>query len=287
MDSLWKNSLMFLATPNSIVSPQSIESILSCVSRKREMSEMAIDFTVYYWPIAFRGMFVECTILQAGKTFERVKDGAAINTLRNKDLAQSAAEGRFLMAPPFVRDHKMDMWLSQTPAILLHVAEGGSLIPSDLRLKAKIHKLMFDCDDVLQDFTRNNGARMWTTEEFKDFVTTRFTKWLMIFELTRTNSSGDGTYFMKTAEATLADVCVFALFGTMRHCLPDLKPLISTKAPSMSAWLDDTTGKEAMSAHLAKHASTPYCGGLIEKSIRAAIDDLKQNDKSVLCLGTG
>ena len=128
---------------------------------------------------------------------------------------------------------------------------------------------------------------MWTTEEFKDFVTTRFTKWLMIFELTRTNSSGDGTYFMKTAEATLADVCVFALFGTMRHCLPDLKPLISTKAPSMSAWLDDTTGKEAMSAHLAKHASTPYCGGLIEKSIRAAIDDLKQNDKSVLCLGTG
>ena len=246
---------------------------------------MAVDFTVYYWPITFRGFFVECAILQGGKTFERVKDGAAIGALRNTDLAESAAQGRILMAPPFIRDHKVDMWLSQTPAILLHVAEGSSLIPSDMNLKAKVNKIMFDCDDVLQDFTRNNGARMWTTEEFKDFLTTRFTKWIMIFELTRTNSSGDdGTYFLKTAEATLADVCVFSLFGAMRHCLPDLKPLIAAKAPSMSAWLDNTSGKEAISAHLAEQAPTPYCGGLIEKSIRAAINDLKSKYKDVLCL---
>ena len=228
---------------------------------------------------------MECTILQAGRTFECINDGAQIVALKNADIAESATQGRILMAPPFIKDHKADMWLSQTPAILLHIAEESGLIPSDLKLKAKVNKIMFDCDDVLQDFTRNNGARMWTTEEFKDFITTRFTKWLMIFEITRTNSSGeDSTYFLKTAEATLADVCVFALFGAMRHCLPDLKPLIAAKAPSMSAWLDNISGKEAISAHLAKQAPTPYCGGLIEKSIRAAIDDLKANDKSILCL---
>lgn len=244
------------------------------------------DYTVYYWPISFRGMFVECAILQAGKTYERVKDGAQIVALKNKDLSESAAEGRVLMAPPFIKDHKLDMWLSQTPAILLHIGEAGGLIPShDPHLKAKVNKLLFDCDDVLQDLTRNNGARMWTTEEMKEFMTTRFTRWLMIFELTRDNCSGDdGTYFLKTAQATLADVCVFALFGTMRHCLPDLKPLIFAKAPSLSEWLDNTAGKEAMMNHLQSQSPTPYCSGLIEKSIRAAIEDLKQNDKEVLCL---
>ena len=219
-------------------------------------------FQLYYWPIPFRGCFVSYLFAYRGVPLLMEASFEEINKLISRDPGEQAIP---VMGPPVLRDLESGHTLSQMPAIVLYVAHEFDLLPEDQFDAALCMKVLMDCNDVLMEICRYNGSSMWSREEWIQFRSQRLPRWLQIFE----ESLKRG--FIGKPPASFADIGVFALFGNMMRCLPELEADVLVHAPGIHALCQEIGSQSSLANYVAEEEQSYgklYCGGQIEKSIR-------------------
>ena len=219
-------------------------------------------FQLYYWPIPFRGCFV--SYLFAYRGVPLLLEASLEENLRLIKLDPGEQAIPF-MGPPVLREIETGRTLSQMPAIVLYVAEELDLLPADPFDAAMCMKVLMDCNDVLMEICRYNGSLMWSREEWIQFRSLRFPRWLQIFE-----ESLKREYIGKKP-VSFADVGVFALFGNMIRCLPELESDILANAPGIHALCQKIGSQSSLTEYVSEDEQRYgklYCGGKIEESIR-------------------
>lgn len=222
----------------------------------------------------------------------------------SKQYSKPVSEQAFpFMAPPMIRDNETGAQVSQLAAVIFYAATKVGMMPSDPHKAALCVKITCDCGDILEGISRGGGhIVMWDKIAWDAFYSTRFVKWLQIFETLGTmhGLKADGGFLLGTESACVADLNVFALFHTMERCLPETKPVLRLHAPCaarhtpcccaalhISSCVDPmlgTPGSNVMALTDRILASSPplqdfvkkqaetdgdcYCGGFTEKSIR-------------------
>ncbi len=223
-------------------------------------------FQLYYWPIPFRGCFVSYLFayrdvpLLEETSFEEIQD------LRSRHPSEQDIP---FMGPPVLRDGESDRALSQMPAIVLYVSHELDFVPEDPFDVAMCMKVLMDCNDVLMEVCRYNGSTMWAREDWTQFRSQRFPRWLQIFE----ESLKRG--FIGKDPVSFADIGVFALFGNMTRCLPELEADVLAHAPGIHALCQSIGSQPSLANYVAndeKKYGKLYCGGQIEKSIRRMLE---------------
>lgn len=219
-------------------------------------------FRLYYWPIPFRGCFVSYLFAYRGIPLLEATSFDEINSLRSKHPGEQDIP---FMGPPVLRDLETGRTLSQMPAIVLYVSRELDLIPEDPFDVAMCVKVLMDCNDLLMEICRYNGSIMWEREEWQQFRSERLPHWLQIFEESLNRKA------IGTEPVSFADIGVFALFGNMTRCLPELEPDLLTHAPGIHAHCEKIGSQPSLAAYVAedeRRYGKLYCGGYIEESIR-------------------
>ena len=229
------------------------------------------DYTLYYWPIQFRGQFVRAVLAHAGCAWEEAG--------YEETFAQRASDPRDQlvahMGPPVLTDHDHDIHISQMPAILAYLGDKHGLTGDDPAMRALCLKLVCDANDVLYEMTRYNGAQMWTDAAWSEFQP-RLHRWMGIFEETgRRNGLTKDSGFMLGAESPgLADLVTATLWGTMTARMPSLLPVLDEYGPSIAGLCDRIAALPSQAA-LRDSSDVLYgdawCGGQIEASLRAVL----------------
>ena len=229
------------------------------------------DYTLYYWPIPFRGQFVRAVLAHVQATWEEGGVGA-IGALKD-----AAPAGQLVphMGPPVLTDHAAGLSLAQTPAILAYLGGVHGLIAEDPARAALTHKIVADANDVLYEMTLYNGAQMWTQESW-DAYRPRLGRWMEIFEETgrRHGLTARAGHLLGTQAPGIADLTAYVLWGTMTAKLPSLGPLLEATAPAI-AGLSDRIAAFPEQADLRARSDAEYgdewCGGQIEASLRSVV----------------
>lgn len=219
-------------------------------------------FKLYYWPLPFRGSFISYLFAYRDVPLLEERDFDAIRKLWNQHPGEQPIP---FMGPPVLVDLASDRALSQVPAIVLYVSRELDLLPEEPFELAMSIKILMDCNDLLMEICRYNGSAMWVREEWIEFRAKRFSRWLAIFEqsLERGYLGGDPVSF--------ADIGVFALFGTMARCLPELDADLLEHAPGIHGLCRKIGSRASLADYVAAEArkyGRLYCGGDIEQSIR-------------------
>jgi len=219
-------------------------------------------FRLYYWPIPFRGCFVSYLFAYRDTPLLE-EDGLEENAdLKNRMPSEQDIP---YMGPPLLRDLESGRALSQMPAIVMYVSRQLDLVPQDPFDAALCMKVLMDCNDVLMEICRYNGASMWTREEWKSFRSERLPRWLQIFEASLQRG------FIGNDTTSFADIGVYALFGNMTRCLPELEADLLEHAPGIHALCREIGSRPSLADYVAteeRKYGKLYCGGQIEKSIR-------------------
>lgn len=229
------------------------------------------DYTLYYWPVPFRGQFVRSVLAHVHATW----DEGGIDAIST--LLHTAPAGQLIphMGPPVLTDHAADVSLAQTPAILAYLGRKHDLTLTDPFHEALTIKVIADANDVLCEMTLNNGAQMWTQESWNAYRP-RLGRWMEIFEDTgcRHGLTAHAGYFLGTERPGLADLAVHILWGTMTAKLPSLRPMFDATAPAI-AGLSDRIGALPEQIDLCARSDAEYgsdwCGGQIEAALRAVL----------------
>lgn len=187
------------------------------------------DYTLYYWPIQFRGQFVRAVLAYAGASWDEVGFDEVIAQKSTEPSAQLIPH----MGPPVLTDHSRDFSISQIAAVLTYLGEKHRLVPDDLELRAMNIKLIDDANDVLYEMTRHNGAQQWTSEAWAGFQP-RLQRWMEIFEDTgrRHGLTAQSGFILGTEAPCLADLVTATLWRTMTTLLTPLRPMLETHAPA-------------------------------------------------------
>ena len=225
------------------------------------------EFQLYYWPIPFRGGFVSYLFAYRGVPLLDENDFEEIEDLMSRDPGKQDIP---FMGPPLIRDLEKNRTLSQMPAIVLYVSPKLDLMPEDTFDQAMCMKILMDCNDVLMEICRYNGATMWEREEWRQFRSQRFPRWMQIFE----ESLKRG--FIGKDLVSFADIGVFALFGNMMRCLPGLEADVLSHAPGIHALCKRIGAEPSLARYVAEQElkyGELYCGGQIEKSIREMLEE--------------
>ncbi len=229
------------------------------------------DYTLYYWPLPFRGQFVRSVLSHVGASWTE----ASIADL----LAQKGAEPtRQLvphMGPPVLTDHTAGLSLAQTPAILAYLGGKYELVPKDPARAALTVKIIADANDVLYEMTLHNGAQMWTKKRW-DAYRPRLGRWMAIFEEhgRRHGLTVETGHVLGTDAPGLADLVVHILWGVMTSKLPALRPLLETTAPAIAALSDRIArlpAQEELRVRSDEEYGDEWCSGQIEASLRAVL----------------
>ena len=223
-------------------------------------------FQLYYWPLPFRGCFVSYLFAYRDVPLLEQADMEANMTLKNRHPGEQDVP---FMGPPVLIDLESGRALSQMPAIVLYVTRELDLMPDDPFDVSMCRKVLMDCNDVLMEICRYNGSIMWEREKWVEFRSQRLPRWLDIFE----ESLQRG--FLGKDAVTFADIGVFALFGNMIRCLPELEPDISNRAPGIHALCRRIGSKPSLARFVTDEEQTYgklYCGGQIERSIREMLE---------------
>jgi glutathione S-transferase len=229
------------------------------------------DYTLYYWPIPFRGQFVRSVLAHVRARWDEAAM-AAISTLRQTAPSEQPVPH---MGPPVLIDHAADVALAQTAAILTYLGNKHRLMPGDPVRDALTAKVMADADDVLYEMTRHNGAQMWTRDTWSAYRP-RLRRWMEIFEETgrRHGLTAEAGYLLATETPGVADLTTHILWGTMTAKLPPLRPLLEQAAPAI-AGLSDRIGRLPEQAALRERSDAEYgeewCSGQIEASLRSVL----------------
>lgn len=229
------------------------------------------SYTLYYWPIPFRGQFVRTALAHVGAVWDEPGMDAV---MRLKDASPSAQDIPH-MGPPVLVDHAAEFSISQTPAILAYLGEKHGLIPSDAKLKALTAKICADCEDILYEMTRHNGAQMWTEERWAAYRP-RLSKWMAIYEETgrRHGLTEKSGWMLGTATLSLADLSTYTLWAVMTTQLPALRPQLLEAAPAIIGLCDRVGALPEQAALWTRSAETygdTWCEGEIEASLRSVV----------------
>ena len=219
-------------------------------------------FQLYYWPIPFRGCFVSYLFAYRGEPLLEEASYEAIENLRSQDPGEQDIP---FIGPPVLHDLESNRSLSQMPAIVLYVSRELDLLPDDPFDEALCMKILMDCNDVLMEICRYNGSFMWKRDEWTRFRSERLPRWLNVFEASLQRGH------IGKPPTTFADIGVFALFGNMMRCLPELEPDVLANAPGIHTLCQRIGAQPSLAAYVADEAQkygTLYCGGQIEESIR-------------------
>jgi glutathione S-transferase len=223
-------------------------------------------YQLYYWPIPFRGCFVSYLFayrdvpLLEGASYEEISD------LKNRHPSEQEIP---FMGPPVLRDLESGRSLSQMPAIVLHVSRELDFLPDDPFDQAMCLKVLMDCNDVLMEICRYNGSMMWARAEWTQFRSQRLPLWMSIFE----ESLNRG--ILGRDPLSFADIGVFALFGNMIRCLPELEGDLLNHAPGIHALCRKIGSRPSLAKYVADEEQKYgklYCGGQIEESIRKMLE---------------
>ena len=229
------------------------------------------DYTLHYWPIAFRGQFVRATLAHVGAEWDEADMDGVVEAMSAPPERQHIP----FMGPPMLTDHRAGVTLAQMPAILGYLGRAHGLMPGDLFRAALTDKAIADANDVLYEMTRYNGAQMWTAPDWAEYRP-RLARWMTIFEETgRRHGLGPDTGHLLGGDAPgLADLVAHVLWGTMTEKLPALRPMLEETAPRVAA-LSDRIGalpdQAALRARSAEQFGPDWCAGEIEASLRAVL----------------
>jgi len=231
------------------------------------------DFTLYYWPLPFRGQFLRAAMAFAGASWDEPGMEAVAEV---KDRAPPDQPVPF-MAPPLLVDHGAGVSVAQMPAALAWLGGRFELMPADPALAALTHKIVADANDVLDEVTRFGGRSMWTREEWEGFAGARLPRWMEIFEQTgRAHGlTREGGYMLGTPEPGLADLVAAVLWVTMTDKLAGLRPMLEARAPAIAALGERVMARPAlaeMRAETDARFGAAWCGGQIEASLREMLD---------------
>lgn len=229
------------------------------------------EYTLYYWPLPFRGQFVRSVLAHVGAAWTEAEMADLI-------ALKDAAPTRQLvphMGPPVLTDHAADLSLAQTPAILWYLGAKYQLVPKDPARAALTAKIVADASDVLNEMTLHHGAQMWTRERW-DSYRPRLGRWMAIFEEhgRRHGLTIEAGHVLGTDAPGLADLAVHILWGVMTAKLPTLRPLLDTAAPAIAALSDRIARlpeQEALQARSDEAYGDEWCSGQIEASLRAVL----------------
>lgn len=229
------------------------------------------DYTLYYWPLPFRGQFVRSVLAHAGAAWVE----ADMDDLLGLKGADPAAQLVPHMGPPVLTDHAAGLSLAQTPAILAYLGGKHGLVPADRVGAALTAKVVADANDVLYEMTLHNGAQMWTPDLWQAYRP-RLARWMAIFEELgrRHDLTAAAGHMLGTDSPGVADLAVYSLWGVMTAKLPSLRPLLENAAPAI-AGLSDRIGALPAQAELRARSDAAYgeewCSGQIEASLRAVL----------------
>ena len=224
------------------------------------------DYTLYYWPIPFRGCFV--SYLFAYRDEPLLVEASPEENLRLLGLDPGEQPVPF-MGPPVLRDLESGLALSQMPAIVLHVARELDFLPEDPMDVAMNMKVLMDCNDLLMEICRYNGSMMWQREDWLLFRSERLPRWISVFE----ESLARGT--IGREHPSFADIGTFALFGNMLRCLPQLEADLRRHGPQVYEHCQRIGAKTSLAQYVAEDEARYgqlYCGGQIEESIREMLE---------------
>lgn len=229
------------------------------------------DYTLYYWPVPFRGQFVRAVLAHVHATWneaETTEIGALMNGAPAEQLVPH-------MGPPVLTDHATGLSLAQTPAILSYLGHKHGLIPDDPARDALTVKIIADANDVLYEMTLHNGSQMWTQQAWNAYRP-RLGRWMEIFEETgrRHGLTPDSGYLLGTDMPGLADLTAHILWGTMTAKLGILRPMLEKRAPAIAGLSDRIAVLPEQSALRTQSDSRygdDWCSGQIEASLRAVL----------------
>lgn len=229
------------------------------------------DYTLYYWPVPFRGQFVRAVLEHVHARWEEAGTAATDALLETAPADQPVPH----MGPPVLTDHDRGVTLAQTPAILGYLGAKHGLLPGDLVRDGLTTKLVADANDVLDETTRQGGARMWTREAWEAYRP-RLARWMAIFEATgrRHGLTAESGHILATEAPGIADLATFVLWGTMTAKLPALRGLFDASAPAVAGLCDRIAGRPEQAALRARSDAAygeAWCGGEIEASLRAVL----------------
>ena len=229
------------------------------------------DYTLYYWPVPFRGQFVRSVLAHVHATWDEAGI-SAISTLMGTAPAEQLVPH---MGPPVLTDHAADLSLAQTPAILAYLGGKHGLIPTDPLRDALTVKIVADANDVLYEMTLHNGAQVWTQASWSAYRP-RLGRWMEIFEETgrRHGLTAQAGHLLGTEVPGLADLTTHILWGTMTAKLPSLRPMLDATAPAI-AGLSGRIARLPEQHDLRTRSDAEYgdewCSGQIEASLRAVL----------------
>lgn len=219
-------------------------------------------FQICYWPLPFRGCFVSYLFAYSDVPLSEESGIERIKALMGRRPGEQEVP---FMGPPLLRDHESGHVLSQMPAIVLYVSRELDLLPDDPFDLAMSMKVLMDCNDVLMEICRYNGSSMWNREEWVPFRSVRLPRWMQIFE----SSLQRG--FIGRDTVGFADIAVYALFGNMTRCLPELETELTDHAPGIHGLCRRIGSQPTLARYVAaqeRDYGKLYCGGQIEASIR-------------------
>jgi glutathione S-transferase len=229
------------------------------------------DYTLYYWPVPFRGQFVRSVLAHVHATWDEAGTEDIASLMHEPTGEQPVPH----MAPPVLTDHATGLSFAQMPAILAYLGRAHALIPGDAPREALTHKVIADANDVLYEMTRYNGAQMWTPDTW-DAFRPRLSRWMKIFEETgrRHGLTVGAGYLLGTKTPSLADLVVQSLWGTMTARLTPLRAMLDEMAPATAALSDRIAALPEQAALNSRNDSEygdAWCGGQIEASLRAVL----------------
>jgi glutathione S-transferase len=97
-------------------------------------------FTLYYWPIQFRGQFVRSVLAHVGSAWEEAGYEATLAQRTSQPGEQLIAH----MGPPLLTDHQRNIHVSQMPAILNYLGDKHGLMGNDPATRAMCLKVVCD-----------------------------------------------------------------------------------------------------------------------------------------------
>lgn len=227
------------------------------------------DYTLYYWPIPFRGQFIRAVLAHIGVNWDEPDFEAVLAQRSLAPADQKIAH----MGPPVLIDKSDGTCMAQLPAVLIYLGEKHGLLPQDVASRAATLKVIGDANDVLYEMTLYNGSQMWTAESWRDFQP-RLARWMAIFEETGKHFglSEEAGHMLGTSEPGIADLVTGELWQTIIEKFPVLGPMLAEKAPSIAA-LSGRIATLPAQQTLRKRSRELYgdlwCGGDIERSLRA------------------
>lgn len=225
------------------------------------------DYTLYYWPIPFRGHFIRYALAAAGVRWDE-PGFEAVAALR---ASSPEAQPTPFMGPPVLVDNASGQALSQMPAIVMHLGRAHGLLgDEDIALR-----LLCDANDVLYEITRAHGALMWDAESWSVFMGDRLPRWMGMHERLVNQGLDAGSGFLSRSCAPgLSDLVLAALWHTMADRLPRMRAPLEAHAPALAALCDRVAATPASARMLEgwRDRLPLYCGGEIEASILAMLN---------------